>query len=100
MQADDATSPLDEGFERRAIGVAHVAGVAFVDDEHRDAFELLRERRMQGARDDSTVLRQQLAPVGEELRVVMLARSVGLETGPKVNLYTVYILAGDGGRLV
>jgi hypothetical protein len=44
---------------------------------------------------------QELAPIGKELRVVVLACPMGLEAGSQVNLYTVLILTWNtwrGGR--
>jgi hypothetical protein len=52
---------------------------------------------MKSAVDDGAVLREELAPVGEELRVVMLAGSVRLEAGPKEDVHAMGILAGSPG---
>ena len=50
-------------------------------------------RAVQGAFDDSAVLSQKLAPVGQKLRVVMLARAMGLQAGPDVDVHAVGVLA-------
>jgi hypothetical protein len=55
---------------------------------------------MQRAGDYSTVLGQELAPVGQKLGVVVLARPVGLESGAQIYLYTVRILLGYTRRRV
>ena len=84
--ADEAAAALDERVERGAILHGHVAGIAFVDDDHVDAFELGGRREVQRAVDDGAALGQQLAPVGEELRVVVKPGTVRLQAGADVDL--------------
>src|SRR5437868_76265 len=38
---------------------------------------------------------QQLAPVGEELRIVMQARGMSLKPRPQVDAHTIQVLAGN-----
>ncbi len=92
MNTDDAATALDEAFECGPIGITHEARVALVDHQHRDAFQLLRQRRVQRAVHHGTVLGQQLAPIGKELGIIVLARTMGLQAGAQVDLYTVRVL--------
>ena len=66
--------------EIRAILEAHVAGVALVDDEHVGLRPAPRGREVQSRRRRSAPrFVQDLAPVGEELRIVVLAFAVRLQ---------------------
>jgi len=98
MNADDTPASLDECFESRAVGIAQVAGVALVDDHHGDAVQFLGQRCVQRAVHDRTVLGQEFAPVGQELRIIVQARPMGLEAGTQVDLYTVFVLTRDARR--
>ena len=53
---------------------------------------------MEGAIDDGAMLRQNLAPVGKKLRVVVLTDGVGLEARPKVYVHAGGVLALRPGR--
>jgi len=57
---------------------------------------------MERAIYDGTVFGEELAPVGEELRVVVEAGAVGFQAGAQVDLQAVWVLARDfrsGGRI-
>src|SRR4051794_36392319 len=56
-------------------------------------FEVGTAGRMQRTVNNCTVLCQKLAPVGEELRIVVLARKMGLQARPEVDMHSVRILS-------
>ena len=70
-----------------------VAGVAFVDHDHVGMFQVGSAGPMQRAIDDGPMLRQQLAPVGKKLRVIVLAHGMGFEARPDIDVHAVGILA-------
>ena len=80
VQADDAAAAPQEAVERRAILDAQVAGVSFVDHHHVGAGEVARRRELQAAGHVGAAVGEDLAPVGEELRVVVLPGRVGLQS--------------------
>ena len=81
VQAHQPAAPAQEVVERGPILDAQIAGVALIDDDDVGRRELPGRREVQAAVDDRAAVGQQLAPVRQELRVVVLALGVGLEPG-------------------
>ena len=81
MKADDAAAAPEEVVERLLILEAQIAGVTFIYDEHVGRREFAGRRKVQSAVDDGAAIRQELAPVGKKLRVIVLALRMGLQSG-------------------
>src|SRR5262249_21804517 len=93
MKTDQAAAAFDVLIENGLLAVAQISRVALIDHNHIGVFEVGAARRMQGAIDYGPVRGQKLAPVGEELRVIVLALAMGLEAAPKVYVHTIAVLS-------
>src|ERR1700728_838664 len=93
MEADDTSSTLDEGFKCALRAIAHVAVVSFIDDKHVHTLKFFSAGVMQRTIDDCAVLGEDLAPVREKLRIVMLANLVSLKPRLEVYMHPVGVLA-------
>ena len=80
MQIDKAAAPFDVRVEDGLLAIAQIACVPFVNQDDVGMFEVGSAGDVQSAIDDGPMVRQNLAPVGQKLRVVMLTLAVGLET--------------------
>ena len=69
-----------------------IAGVAFIDHDHVGMFQVGVAGGMKGAIDHGAMLRQNLAPVGQKLRIVVLADAMGLETAPDIDMHPIGVL--------
>ena len=85
VDADQAAAAAQIRVERRAILHAHVAGVPLVDDHHVDVGELLGRGEVEAAVDDRVAVHEQLAPVRQELGIVVLPFGVRLQ--PRVDVH-------------
>ena len=74
------------------IGVRHKSDVTLIDNDHVRLLQVLRRRHMQRALNHRAAFRQQLAPVGEKLRIVMLPRAVRFQSSPEKDSHTVRVL--------
>ena len=95
---DQAAAPLDERVERGLVGIAEEAGVAFVDHDDVGVFQGGTAGRMESAIDNGPVLGQNLAPVGQKLRIVVLTGRMRLEARPNEHVHPGGVLALRPGR--
>ena len=79
VEADEAAAALQIGLERGLLLGRHAAGVTLVHDDHVGVRDLGGGRKVQRAVHDRAALGQDLAPVGEILRIVVLPDGVRLE---------------------
>ena len=56
-------------------------------------FEFASTRCMQRTIDDSAVVGQDFAPVGEKLRRIVQTRAVSLQTGTEIDMHPVGVLS-------
>ena len=101
MKADDAAAAPEEVVERLLILEARIAGVTFIYDQHIGRRQLACRRKVQGAVDDGAAIRQELAPVGKKLRVIVLAFRMGLQAclDEDAERGSLGCLSGGWGRL-
>lgn len=93
VKADEAAAAFDVGFEGGLLLIGEVAGVALVNHDDVSVLERGGAGEVERAIDDGAAIGEELAPVGEELRVVVLAGGVGLEAGPEEDAHAVRVLA-------
>ena len=91
VQADDPAAAPQELIEVRAILEADVAGVTLVDHEDVDACELACRWKVQTAVHVRAAVLENLAPVGEELRIVVLPLGVRLRAAVQIDLHRRHI---------
>ena len=80
MNHDDAAAPLRELLDIRPLLGSDVPGVLGVNDHHVARVELLGRRPILRAVDFRPALREQLRPVRQKTRVIVLIRAVGLDS--------------------
>src|SRR3954469_9666586 len=93
MEVHKPSAAFHEPFKCSLIEIAKKAGVSLINHHHVRMFEVGTAGRMQRTVNNCTVLCQKLAPVGEELRIVVLARKMGLQARPEVDMHSVRILS-------
>ena len=76
VKTDQAAAAFDESIEHGLLAIVQVSRIAFVDHHDVGVFQVGAAWRMQSAIDDGAMLGQNLAPIGEELRVIVLALAV------------------------
>src|SRR6185437_4219180 len=92
MQADEPAALFHILLERRFLLVTEVRSVALIDYDYVSLLESAHRRRVECAIDHRAMLRENLAPISQKLRIVMLAGLVRLEPGPDVNVHAIWIL--------
>ena len=76
-----AAAAFEEFLEIGALFADDLHAVLGVDHEHVGVVELLRRREIHRAVGLGAALVEQFFPIGEEPRVIVLVRSVGLDSG-------------------
>ena len=93
VKTDQAAAAFDEVVEHGLLAIVQVGRIAFVDHDDVGVFQVGAARGVQRAIDDGPMRGQDLAPVGDELRVIVLAFAMGLEAAPEVDMHAVAVLA-------
>ena len=86
MQADESPAPLYIILKHSSLFVAEIGGVSLVNNDDIGVRKIGARGRVESAIDNGTVLRKNLAPVGEELRIVVLPGVMRFEAGPDVDV--------------
>ena len=87
VERHEAAASLEIALEHGFLGLRHPAGVALVHHDDVHPGEFLGCGEVQTAINDGTALGEELAPVGEQLRVVVLALGVGLQPRADVDVH-------------
>lgn len=98
MQAYESPTSLDIGLERGFFFGAQITRVAFVNDDNIGVSQIVGGGGVERSIDDGAVLGEQLAPVAEELGIVVLAGLMRFESGPDVDVHAVRVLSPGTGR--
>ena len=97
MEIDQAAAAFYKRLDRTFVFVDRVASITFVNYQDIGMFEIGSARGMQRAIDDGSAFGQKLAPIGKELRVIVLTRQMRFKSGPDVNVHAVGILSRHPG---
>src|SRR5215471_13461030 len=92
VKAHESPAPFHEGFKSALLRIAQIGGVAFVDDDDVGVLQVRGRGSVQRAINDRAVLGQKLAPVGQELWIVVLPRLMGFESSPEEDMHAVGVL--------
>ena len=94
-----AAAALEEGLEVAPLLAADRARLGGVHDQHVGARQLVLGGKAQGPLDLSAALLEQLRPLRQEARVVVLSRTVGLLAGAQEDAQGLRLLGrGRGGQ--
>src|ERR1700758_5552654 len=99
MKVDNSAPSFAVVFERQFLLIAKVGGVAFIDDQDIGVFKVLLGGCVERAVDNGAVLGENFAPISEELRIVVLAHEMGLQSCPDVYVHAIRILTPRRRRL-
>src|SRR5579875_2080231 len=92
MQADQAATPPDEGFQGGLLLFTLITGIAFIN-HYFGVFQVSAAWRMQSAIDHRAVFGQDFAPIRKKLRIVVFAGQMRFQAGPNIDVHAVWILA-------
>jgi hypothetical protein len=93
MKIHQAAAALDERLDCGLFVFDRITGIAFLNHNDVGMLEIAAARRMQRAVYNSAVFGEELAPIGQKLRVIMLTGKMRLQTRPDVDTHAIGILA-------
>ena len=86
VDADQPAASLEVVLHDFPLRRGHIPGVTFVHHHDVGIGELLRRRKVKGAVDQRPFVGEELAPVGDELRIIVRPFAVGLQPAADVNV--------------